>query len=764
LVTFYDGVTILGDAPVSDGVATLITGLLSSGARSLTALYEGGGSMPYAPIVSAVQLQTVNALAADTLLASAPIYFGGSLYLTDSVVVNDFNGDGYQDLAILTSHTGLVIFLGNGSGGFTPAAGGPYSVGSNPNGIVAADFNGDGIPDLAITSSGNNNMTVLLGNGDGTFTAASGSPFGVGSYPQGLAVGDFNGDGIADLAIAASSSYQVTVLLGNGTGGFTAASGSPIAVNYPTAVAVADFNGDGIADIAVAEGQDNVVAVFLGNGQGGFTSAGSPTPVGNVPWAMVTADFNGDGKADLAVINYEGSNVTVLLGNGTGGFAQSTGSPFEVGPYPFTIASGDFNGDGHPDLAVSITGNNGVAILLGNGSGGFTSPAYSPLQPLVGGYAVAVGQFNGDGHTDLAVGGYNSFEIYAAEAVPQLQITHQPSSGTVGAAFGNVVVQVNDVNGNLMTGSTAQITLSSNPAGVGGTVTVNASGGIATFSSLVFSAAGSFVLTASSPGAVSSPAGSTIQIAAGSQTISFGAISSQSMGTPVTLNATASSGLTVNFASLTSTVCAVSGNTATLLKIGKCKIQAMQPGNANYLAATPVDQSFEVTQGSQTITFGPPANQPYGTPPFTLTATASSGLTVKYTSTTTTVCTVSGATVTLLKVGKCTIRASQAGNANWAAATPVTESFQVTKDSQTITFGSLPNVPLSTGSITVGATASSGLTVAFASATARVCTVSGTKVTLIKTGTCTIKATQPGNADYAAAAPVDQSFQVTANP
>ena len=208
----------------------------------------------------------------------------------------------------------------------------------------------------------------------------------------------------------------------------------------------------------------------------------------------------------------------------------------------------------------------------------------------------------------------------------------------------------------------------------------------------------------------------------------------------------------------------MSGNTATLLKIGACKIQATQPGNANYLAATPVDQSFEVTQGSQTITFGPLSNQPYGAAPYTVTARASSGLAVRYTSTTTTVCTVSGATVTLLKVGKCAIRASQAGNANWAAATPVTESFQVTKDSQTITFGSLSNVPLSTGSITVGATASSGLTVAFASTTTKVCTVSGTKVTLIKTGTCTIKATQAGNADYAAAPAVDQSFQVTANP
>ena len=191
------------------------------------------------------------------------------------------------------------------------------------------------------------------------------------------------------------------------------------------------------------------------------------------------------------------------------------------GAHPASIGAGDFNGDGHTDLAVATQGNNSVAILLGNGSGGFTSPAYSPLQPLVGGYAVAVGQFNGDGHTDLAVGGYNSFEIYAAEAVPQLQITQQPSTGTVGTAISNVVVQVQDINGNLMAGSTAAITISSNPGGLGGTVTVNASGGIATFNNLVFIAAGSFVLTASSPGTLSSPTGAAIQIAAGSQTITL---------------------------------------------------------------------------------------------------------------------------------------------------------------------------------------------------------------------------------------------------
>jgi hypothetical protein len=115
----------------------------------------------------------------------------------------------------------------------------------------------------------------------------------------------------------------------------------------------------------------------------------------------------------------------------------------------------------------------------------------------------------------------------------------------------------------------------------------------------------------------------------------------------------------------------------TLLATGACTIQATQAGNANWAAATPVNQSFQVTQGSQTITFGALSNQTLGTPPFTVSATASSGFAVSFASATTAVCTVSGSTVTLVAAGTCTIKATQPGNANWAAATPVNQSFQV---------------------------------------------------------------------------------------
>ena len=257
------------------------------------------------------------------------------------------------------------------------------------------------------------------------------------------------------------------------------------------------------------------------------------------------------------------------------------------------------------------------------------------------------------------------------------------------------------------------------------------------------------------------PVSQSFQVTQATQTIAFGALANRVFGTaPFTVSVTASSGLPVSFASTTLTACTVAGNTVTLVAVGTCTIQATQAGNANYSAATAVNQSFQVTQATQTITFGALANRVFGTAPFTVSATASSGLPVSFASTTLTVCTVAGNTVTLVAVGACTIQATQAGNSNYAAATAVNQSFQVTQASQTITFGVLTNRTFGTASFAVSATTSSGLPVSFASLTSAVCTVSVATVTLVSAGTCTIQAMQAGNIDYTAATPVDQSFQV----
>ena len=247
-----------------------------------------------------------------------------------------------------------------------------------------------------------------------------------------------------------------------------------------------------------------------------------------------------------------------------------------------------------------------------------------------------------------------------------------------------------------------------------------------------------------------------------SQTITFGSLSNQAYGAaPITVSATASSGLAVTFTSTTASVCTVASGMVTLVSAGTCTIQAAQAGNTNYAAATPVSQSFTITPSIQTITFGPLSNQVLGVAPITVSATSSSGLTVSFTSTTASVCTVAGATMKLLTTGTCTIQAAQAGNTNYAAATPVTQSFIVTPEAQTITFGALTNQAFGTAPFTVSATASSGLAVSFASTTPSICTLASATVTLLAVGTCAVEASQAGNSTDAAATPVDQSFTVT---
>jgi len=330
-----------------------------------------------------------------------------------AVAVGDFNGDGIPDLVVANdTDNALTILLGNGSGGFSPAPGSPVAVpvGPDPFGVVVGDFNNDGIADLAVANSGSTNVSILLGDGHGGFSPAAGSPVTVGNSPYAVAIGDFNGDGIADLAVANWGSNDVTILLGNGSGGFSAV-GSSITTGgtRPYAITVGDFNGDGIADLAVANQTSANVSILLGNGSGGFSPApGSPVTAGNHPQSIAVADFNGDGIADLAVTNYLSNDMNILLGDGHGGFSPAPGSPVTTGAGPNYVAVGDFNRDGITDLVVADLDANEVSIFLGDGHGGFTEASSSPVAVGSLPYAIAVADFNGDGTADLAVPNYGS--------------------------------------------------------------------------------------------------------------------------------------------------------------------------------------------------------------------------------------------------------------------------------------------------------------------------------------------------------------------
>ena len=247
------------------------------------------------------------------------------------------------------------------------------AVGPEPYSLAVGDFNGDGKLDLAVANYGGygfpSTVSILLGDGRGNFTLAS-SP-AAGDSPLSVAVGDFNGDGNLDLAVANEVGGCVTILLGDGTGNFTLTS-SPAAGDEPVSVAVGDFNGDGKLDLAVANWgyfSASTVDILLGDGAGKFTLASS-TLTGSDSDAVAVGDFNGDGKLDLAVANRSGNNVSILLGDGAGNFTL-TSSP-ATGSEPYSVAVGDFNGDGKLDLAVANSGSNTVSILLGDGTGNFT--------------------------------------------------------------------------------------------------------------------------------------------------------------------------------------------------------------------------------------------------------------------------------------------------------------------------------------------------------------------------------------------------------
>jgi hypothetical protein len=311
-----------------------------------------------------------------------------------AVAVGDFDGDGKLDAVVANFGSDNVsVLLGNGDGTLRDAHN--YRVGSGPQSIAVGDFNSDGKLDLAVATLGSNKLSVLLGNGDGTFRR--GVNYHVGMGPQFVAAADFNGDGKLDLAVANSADNQVNLLVGNGDGTFRPAQSYRVGI-APQSIAVEDFNGDGALDLAVTNSGSNDVSVLLGKGDGTFQAVGH-CAVGKNPYSIAVGDFDGDGKPDLAVTNHENKNVSVLLGKGDGAFDNVVN--YVVGTKAQGLAAGDFNGDRKSGIAVANPDEKSIGMLLGRDGGSLqTGPSFSAGSDPS---SVAVGDFNGDGAPDLIV-------------------------------------------------------------------------------------------------------------------------------------------------------------------------------------------------------------------------------------------------------------------------------------------------------------------------------------------------------------------------
>ena len=411
-----------------------------------------------------------------------------------------------------------------------------------------------------------------------------------------------------------------------------------------------------------------------------------------------------------------------------------------------------FGGPGNQNIGAQLTlaasASSGLPVAFASNTLSTCSVAGSTATMLATGACSITARQTGNATFTSAVPVTQSFNVLAAGAQSQTITFPALPNQTFGASpFAISGTASSGLPVSFTSNATTVCTVSGN------TVTIVAAG----ICSITASQAGNANYSAATPVTQS------FTVNQASQTISFPALSNQTVGAvPFAVGATASSGLPVSFTAGPATVCNVSGNTVSLVTAGTCSITASQAGNANYSAATPVTQSFTVAAGaqSQTIMFPALPNQTFGSPPFAISGTASSGLTVSFTSNATTVCTVSGNTVTIVAAGICSITASQAGNANYSAATPVTQSFTVNQASQTISFLALNNQILGVAPFAIGATASSGLPVSFTSSTTALCTVSGNTVTIAAFGICLITASQPGNVNFAAAVPVTQSFTI----
>ncbi|WP_263385226.1 beta strand repeat-containing protein [Granulicella arctica] len=405
VVKFYDTSTtpaaLLGTSELSAGNA-VIKVVPGVGSHAILAQFQDTNQLPGKTMAQGTLVVTASGNY-GTVQSLTAIASGGMYNLTD---VSTFYGQVVPGGTVQFRDTTTGTLLGTATPSpLTQTLAAPRSFPSGAAGTgalfsITGDFNKDGLQDVAVANLVEGTVGILLGNGDGTFKPEV--SYSAGPEPYQIAVGDFNHDQSVDLVVTNLFANTVSILLGNGDGTF-AAPVSYATGHEPYSVTVADLNNDGFLDLVVTNLGDKTVGVLLGNGNGTFTTQ-TTTAVGTNADTTVAADFNGDGNLDLVVLNGGDNTAGLLLGKGDGTF--QTEVTYATGNTPFSATVGDFNGDGLPDLAVANLGGNAVSVLLNAGGGTFT-PQVTYATGTEPSSVVAL-SVDGTGRQSLAVANYTA--------------------------------------------------------------------------------------------------------------------------------------------------------------------------------------------------------------------------------------------------------------------------------------------------------------------------------------------------------------------
>ncbi|MCJ8052548.1 FG-GAP-like repeat-containing protein [Shinella curvata] len=355
------------------------------------------------------------------------------------VAIADIDGDGALDLVVsnLGSTAKLLVLTGTGTGSFSTTTNLNVTAGDPSMGFVrVADMNGDGHLDVVYDSYYDYSVRVLLSDGAGVFSQP-GLAVSFGSRPMSMTTGDVNGDGRTD-AVTTSQNGVITVLLGDGQGGFqSVTTNASISSRAPGSVTLADMNGDGKLDIVTSGNAPpfGSVSVLLGDGAGGFSAATYYSMGSRLTGTVTVADVNGDGKLDALTTNIGTSTISVLLGNGNGGFTSAT--DISVGANPASLAVADLNGDGKLDLVTANANANSVSVRWGDGSGSFSGGTDIAVASMP--KTVKLADVNKDGRMDIVVTGVTGNAVTVLLGGEKADVTAISSSATGTLKTGDAV-------------------------------------------------------------------------------------------------------------------------------------------------------------------------------------------------------------------------------------------------------------------------------------------------------------------------------------